>query len=372
MSKEALCSICNKPKARDNRSNRCRSCAASAKKDTTGVDCIVVRHSAGNKKGSQKVYKYKATCKTCGKDRGYVFKSALNNNCPSCARKLSTKKTINNNDNGLKMFVDTPLQGQLQVRSSYEFFYCNYLNSKSIKYLYEPTKFKLSDNTTYTPDFYLLEEDKYIELKGKETPEFSRKFELFKKEYSQVSLEMLKHADLKKLGYNAGLFKNRFNVTILGSRWTVFLLTPKEYKKQFGDDSEAVTIPKSRGLYFRLDFLTHDVVLHEMYHAYYAQQTIHTTEELTHNDIEEINAELMSKAFFNWLYNYVNILENLKLIASRRYQLEIPIQFFDEEDMRHNQKVTEFLRTQMKNSYKNENVIDLMVKSSNISKESIE
>jgi hypothetical protein len=230
MSKEALCSICNKPKARDNRSNRCRSCAASAKKDTTGVDCIVVRHSAGNKKGSQKVYKYKATCKTCGKDRGYVFKSALNNNCPSCARKLSTKKTINNNDNGLKMFVDTPLQGQLQVRSSYEFFYCNYLNSKSIKYLYEPTKFKLSDNTTYTPDFYLLEEDKYIELKGKETPEFSRKFELFKKEYSQVSLEMLKHADLKKLGYNAGLFKNRFNVTILGSRWTVFLLTPKEYK----------------------------------------------------------------------------------------------------------------------------------------------
>ncbi|MGL5692695.1 MAG: hypothetical protein ACRCXA_01365 [Peptostreptococcaceae bacterium] len=51
-------------------------------------------------------------------------------------------------------------------RSGYEVIYANHLMINNIDFEYEPEHFKLLNGKRYTPDFYLVKEDKYIEIKG--------------------------------------------------------------------------------------------------------------------------------------------------------------------------------------------------------------
>ena len=50
-------------------------------------------------------------------------------------------------------------------KSSFEADYARYLNHIGVVFKYEPRTFRLK-NRAYTPDFYIISEDKYIELKG--------------------------------------------------------------------------------------------------------------------------------------------------------------------------------------------------------------
>jgi hypothetical protein len=54
----------------------------------------------------------------------------------------------------------------VSYRSSYEVAYAKYLDLNSIKYKYEPRKFRIQGNSTYTPDFYLVDSNTYVEIKG--------------------------------------------------------------------------------------------------------------------------------------------------------------------------------------------------------------
>ncbi|MGL6107521.1 hypothetical protein, partial [Romboutsia sp.] len=54
----------------------------------------------------------------------------------------------------------------INCRSGYEVIYANHLILNNIEFEYEPEVFKLQNAKRYTPDFYLVEEDKYIEIKG--------------------------------------------------------------------------------------------------------------------------------------------------------------------------------------------------------------
>lgn len=51
-------------------------------------------------------------------------------------------------------------------RYGYEVIYANYLIVNGIKFEYEPETFKISNGRRYTPDFYLVDEDRYVEIKG--------------------------------------------------------------------------------------------------------------------------------------------------------------------------------------------------------------
>jgi hypothetical protein len=55
---------------------------------------------------------------------------------------------------------------KIRCRSGYEVIYANWLINNNIDFEYEPQCFILGKNKRYTPDFYLIEEDKYVELKG--------------------------------------------------------------------------------------------------------------------------------------------------------------------------------------------------------------
>lgn len=55
---------------------------------------------------------------------------------------------------------------RIPCRSGYEVIYANYLILENIEFEYEPQCFKLANGKRYTPDFYIVKENKYIEIKG--------------------------------------------------------------------------------------------------------------------------------------------------------------------------------------------------------------
>ena len=61
--------------------------------------------------------------------------------------------------------IETVYNGY-RFRSRLEARWAVFFDSSKIKYLYEPEGFKLSDGTYYLPDFYLPNEDYYVEVKG--------------------------------------------------------------------------------------------------------------------------------------------------------------------------------------------------------------
>ena len=83
------------------------------------------------------------------------------------------------------------------MKSSWEVKYAKYLDSKNIKWEYEPRFFNLKELGNYFPDFYLPSYNKYIEIKGYGKLE---KVNAFRKLYPNEVIEVLKRNDLIKLG----------------------------------------------------------------------------------------------------------------------------------------------------------------------------
>ena len=83
---------------------------------------------------------------------------------------------------GKKTWYESPIAGRVYLRSTYELAYVKYLdanqikwkaNTSSFEYVYEDKKRK------YYPDFYLIDEDCYIEVKGFKTKQDEAKWKFF-------------------------------------------------------------------------------------------------------------------------------------------------------------------------------------------------
>jgi len=90
------------------------------------------------------------------------------------------------------------LQNEICFRSSYELEYAKYLDSKNILWIYEHKTFDLG-NMTYTPDFFLPQFEKFIEIKGFMSKKCQIKIDKFLEQY-HYNLEVLYKKDLIKLG----------------------------------------------------------------------------------------------------------------------------------------------------------------------------
>lgn len=75
-------------------------------------------------------------------------------------------------------------------RSSWEAEFAKELDGLGIEWQYEKQQFKLSNGKRYTPDFYVPVLDKYYEVKGYWWPKSKAKFDLFKKEYPEIDIEV--------------------------------------------------------------------------------------------------------------------------------------------------------------------------------------
>lgn len=87
----------------------------------------------------------------------------------------------------------------IKMFSSWEVKYAQYLDKNNVKWEYEPKTFDLGEST-YTPDFYLPEQDKYIEIKGYFTDYAKNKINIFRQLYANINYEILEKQQLKDIG----------------------------------------------------------------------------------------------------------------------------------------------------------------------------
>ncbi len=97
-----------------------------------------------------------------------------------------------------RYYYESLLQNEVCFRSSYELAYAKYLDSQKILWMYEEFTFDLG-NITYTPDFFLIKDDKFIEVKGWLDSRSEEKINKFLEQYP-FDLEILYKDDLIKLG----------------------------------------------------------------------------------------------------------------------------------------------------------------------------
>jgi len=109
------------------------------------------------------------------------------------------KPPAKNSGYGKRCHYNSPLQGKVCFRSTYELKYAKYLDKKGILWKYEHKTFELSNCTTYTPDFFLVKNKKYREIKGYMTEKAQEKIDLFQEEYNR-NFKVLYREDLINKG----------------------------------------------------------------------------------------------------------------------------------------------------------------------------
>ena len=83
------------------------------------------------------------------------------------------------------------------VRSTYEHYFAQQLIKKNIEYFYEPKSFAIQVNgqeTTFTPDFYLITENRWVEIKNPynaKNAAFLDKLVAFKEQYPNENIEVV-------------------------------------------------------------------------------------------------------------------------------------------------------------------------------------
>lgn len=100
---------------------------------------------------------------------------------------------------GKRCFYESPLQGRVCFRSTWEKAYAEWLDEQDILWVYEDETFDLGD-ATYTPDFYLIEAEKYIEIKGYMSDYAKDKMDKFAVLYPLEKLDVLFANDLLDMG----------------------------------------------------------------------------------------------------------------------------------------------------------------------------
>ena len=114
---------------------------------------------------------YICKCK-CGNITTQRYADLINGKVKSCgcyqkeqASKTGSNIGLNNYKNKYDWYFIKDNK-KIKCRSGFEVIYANYLIKNKIKFEYEPESFKLDNGRRYTPDFYLVDENKYIEIKG--------------------------------------------------------------------------------------------------------------------------------------------------------------------------------------------------------------
>lgn len=97
-----------------------------------------------------------------------------------------------------RFYFDIPNQGRVCLRSSWELVVATYLVSKQVDFRYEYKRFTL-DAKTFLPDFYLVKEDKFIEVKGFADSRFKQKMIEMPIFYPEVKVEVFTGKEIRAI-----------------------------------------------------------------------------------------------------------------------------------------------------------------------------
>jgi hypothetical protein len=107
-------------------------------------------------------------------------------------------KPFRTNKQGIRRFWFYGKDCKIKMRSRWEVAYAHYLDSSHVPWLYEYCTFVL-DEFSYTPDFYLPDDDLFIEIKGYESWEAYKKQCKVQVHYG-IKLLVVREHNLKIMG----------------------------------------------------------------------------------------------------------------------------------------------------------------------------
>jgi hypothetical protein len=119
----------------------------------------------------------------------------------SITQKKIARKGKNSNFYGKKYW---PKRGKeliydnIRFRSNWELLTAKYFDTNNIKWQYEPKVFILNDEMTYTPDFYLRDSNKWIEVKGYWYDDAIIKYNEFISIFKNIEIEIWDEVKLKQ------------------------------------------------------------------------------------------------------------------------------------------------------------------------------
>lgn len=89
-------------------------------------------------------------------------------------------------------------------RSRWEIIVANALHDCGIEFRYEPKRFKFSHkhNETYLPDFYLVKEDAWVEVKGFMDVRSKKRLVLFEREFPEEKMVLIMADEIKRIKDN--------------------------------------------------------------------------------------------------------------------------------------------------------------------------
>jgi hypothetical protein len=90
---------------------------------------------------------------------------------------------------------------KIYVRSGWEANFARILNYVGKRWSYEPRSFALSETLSYTPDFYVEDDDVYYELKGRMNERSKEQLRLMSELYPNVTIVVIDgeaYNDLRK------------------------------------------------------------------------------------------------------------------------------------------------------------------------------
>jgi hypothetical protein len=115
-------------------------------------------------------------------------------------RRKKISESLKGNRNGFGKYKRYSIKYKNYIlKSGWELKVAKFFEKNCIDFVYESRLFSLDKTHTYTPDFFLPKNNLYIEVKGYWRKENKEKFELFKKLYPNVLIEIWEKKKLKEL-----------------------------------------------------------------------------------------------------------------------------------------------------------------------------
>lgn len=79
----------------------------------------------------------------------------------------------------------------IRMFSKYDVAYAKTLSKQGKEWQYRPKHFDLQNGISFIPDFYIPDDDLFIELKKNWTKEHIKHYKLFKKLYESVNIKLV-------------------------------------------------------------------------------------------------------------------------------------------------------------------------------------
>lgn len=137
-----------------------------------------------------------------------AWNKGLNKDNDSRMQQLSLERKGQIPDRGFRIEYQGLGGKTINFRSSWEWVYANYLDEQGIQWEYEPFHFDVGAGawrgTTITPDFFLLETQEFVDVKGYLGPEDAARIREFHKRCPLIKFSLFEESDFRAVGIDIG------------------------------------------------------------------------------------------------------------------------------------------------------------------------